>query len=189
MSPLSRLLLTPWLCCCWLFVHVDKYCVVSRRTVRAGLRASTRACTSKATRSSSCPDRCENTQESFPLSLLPCVYGCFDQCACIAPHVLVLLVTLVATAHATPACSTHKVLMYACGLVPGLPRLDVQLFSESFVVRPSDSEASLSTSERASDSRYGRTVCAQPWLTFHATQVQHFQDEVRPFCRLYRVLK
>ena len=34
--------------------------------------------------------------------------------------VLVLLVALVATVHATPACSTHKVHMYACVLVLGL---------------------------------------------------------------------
>ena len=125
MSPLSRLLLTPRYACVaiWLFVHVDKFCVVSRRTVRAGLRASTRACTSRPTRSSSCHDRCENIQESFPLvssSLSVWLFltnaraSCRMCCACACAS---------GRTGGHGACYTGMLdtqgTSYACGLVPG----------------------------------------------------------------------
>jgi hypothetical protein len=188
MSPLSRLLLTPRYGCVavWLFVLVDKYCVVSRRTARAGLRASTRACTSKPRGAHRCPDRCEDIQESFPfVSSSLSVWLLLTKCARIASHVLCLCFW----SHWWPRHMQHRharhTRYFLClwlgslidhGWMCSCSRS--RLWCGRAILKPA--------CQPASDSRCGPTACAQPSLTFHATQVQHSQDDVHLFCCLYR---
>jgi hypothetical protein len=171
----------------WLFVYMGKFCVVSRGTARAGLRASTRACTSKPTRSSSCPDRCENIQESFTSVTSSLSVWLFLTNARASRRMCCACACASGRTGGHGACNTGmldtqrtSVCLWLGSLIDSGWMCSCsrnRLWCGRAILKP--------VCQPVSDSHCGRTVYAQPSLTFHATQVQHFQDEVRPFCRLY----